>query len=172
MAKANKEYGRRVVKGFDVFEVGKQQLWSWAHWAAAGAGNAQAWHGVPQTVEVMADSLAKGAYVVMELQFCSPVADDSQKPCIQDAKLILKPGAMVSTRSLREAIEFAKVYRIDGFPCGDGDAITALVEVWHIVDDGDLWQAWDVEAAAAGGDLQAAQQWEATFHDDIYLRQI
>lgn len=172
MAKASKEYGRRVVDGVEVFEVGKRQLWDWAHWAAAGAGNAQAWHGVPQTVEVMAESLAKGKYVVMELQFCAPVAFDGEKPCIQDAKVILKPGAMVSTRSLRESVEYADVYRIDGYSCGDGDALVALVEIWHIVDDGDLWQAWEVEAAAAGGDLQAAQQWEATFHDDKYLRQI
>lgn len=156
MAKARIE--SRIKNGVEVYDVGKQQLWSWAHWAAAGAGNAQAWHGIPQTIEVMADSLAKGSYLVMELQFCSPVADDGEKPCIQDAKVVLKPGAMVSTRSLREALELVEVYRIDGYPCGDGDALTALVEIWHIVDDGDLWREWDIAAAKAGGD--ASKEYE------------
>lgn len=44
------------------------------------------------------------------------------------------------------------------------------VEIWRIVDDGNLWQAWDLEADAAAGDVLAAEAMEAVFGVDKYIQ--
>lgn len=159
---ANVSIESRTIDGFEVYNVGKSQLWEWSHWAAAGAGNANAWHGIEQTVDAFyADSLAKGVYLIMELQFGGRVQDVADILCIQDANTISRVSAKASTRSLKEAVELAGLYKISKpmptcYPSYIG-SVNNIIEIWHVVDDGDLWQEWDLQAAAAGGDLQAAQ---------------
>lgn len=162
MAKANIE--SRIQNGVEVYDVGKSQLWEWAHWAAAGAGNAQAWHGVPQTVAVEAESLAKGSYVVMELQFSGRVQDVAEMICLQDATFFVKVTAKASARSLKEAVELAGLYKISKpmttcYPSYIG-SVNNLVEVWHIVDDAELWQGWEYGVAQS----HIAQGWDTDYH--------
>lgn len=141
----------RIKDGVDIYDVGKSQLWEWAHWANAGAGNAQAWHGIEKTVSVDAESLAKGVYLVMEVQFCGHVQDANDVICIQDANYVTTVTAKVSARSLKEAVELARLYKIKSplptcYPSYIS-SVNNLVEVWHVVDDAELWQDWEYGVA-------------------------
>ena len=176
MAEASKEYGRKVVDGVEVFEVGKQQLWHWAHWAVSGPNNAAKWDSIYGSVDVLSDSLAKGRYLVVSLNFAvGCILDTIDDSCIQDANIVGIVTVVSNYRSQRAAVETSKILAADinsAKSKTDYGNLYTVVEVWHVVDDGDLWQAWDLEASAAGGDLQAARQWKSTFHDDTYLRRI
>lgn len=153
----------RIKDGVEVYNVGKSQLWEWAHWAAAGAGNAQKWT-EDATVDVMAESLAKGSYIVMELQFSGRVQDVADMICVQDATFFVKVTAKASTRSLKEAVELAGLYKISKpmttcYPSYIG-SVNNLVEVWHVVDDAELWQDWEYGVAQS----HIAQGWDTDYH--------
>lgn len=45
-----------------------------------------------------------------------------------------------------------------------------IYEIWHIVDDADLYQVWDMEADAAAGDVLAAEAMESVFGVDKYIQ--
>lgn len=148
MAKAiEKEYGRSVVGGFEVFEVGKEQLKELLGWYADIDEANKAFK------RVFADRCAFGL-VVDTMQHADGSYDE--------------PSLVGWISSLDAALEVISTELVYAHHFGNNP----IYEIWHVVEDGDLWQEWDIEAAAAGGDLQAAQQWEATFHDDKYLRQI
>lgn len=157
-----KEYGRKVVDGIDVYEVGQQQYIELSQYdpISRGIGGNS---GVYRH--------AKGLWVVVSVQSTFGGGTFGSRVYVE-----------YISRSRRDAVEWA-LWEVDNHTYSEpytygnervrtAPAVGRDFEIWHIVDDGDLWQAWDLEAASAGGDLQAAQQWEATFYDDKYLRQI
>lgn len=148
---ANVSIESRIKDGVEIYDVGKSQLWEWAHWAAAGAGNAQSWHGIDKTVDVNSESLAKGSYLVMEVQFCGHVQDAADVLSIQDSSTITRVIAQASTRNLKEAVELANLYKIKRpMPTCHPSYISSvnnITEIWHVVDDAELWQEWEYGVA-------------------------
>lgn len=147
MAKANKEYGRKVVDGFEVFEVGKEQLKDLLG-VYADIDNAN------KAFEIVFGDRSAFGLVVDTMQHADGGYDE--------------PRLVGWVSGLDSALEIISAEYDYALSFGQ----KRMYEIWHVVDDGDLWQEWDIEAAAAGGNLQMAQQWEAVFHDDKYLRQI
>lgn len=131
-------YFDKVVDGIDVFSVGKQQLWDWCSY------NGREYTGwLPEhcSVNSYADSLRKGIYLVVEL----PAAFGR----------VLKPQLIASCTSLKSAVRLACAYdeyrsrRAYPSYCAYG----CDYEIWHVVDDGDLWQAWDHDAELSRVDV-------------------
>lgn len=123
-------YFDKVVDGIDVFSVGKQQLWDWCSY------NGREFTGwLPEHTSVIsyADSLRKGIYLVVEL------------PAVFGR--VLKPQLIASCTSLKSAVGLALTYdEYRLLACPYGSEYGCDYEIWHVVDDGDLWQAWDHDA--------------------------
>ena len=114
----------KVVDGVEVYQVGKQQLWDWC---AYNGREFTGWLPEHQSVHSYADSLRKGIYLVVEV--CATFGR------LGDVQLAQ------SYTSLKSAVKMARAY---------DDAMTACVlvrggrlaygyEVWHVVDDAELW---------------------------------
>lgn len=165
MAKAIKEYGRKVVDGVEIFEVGVEQFRTWINWKLCASRLSCNF----RINGLGTQSAAKGRWVVIE---CNTMFGGGS--CGTRLKVVY------DCKTRREAVHMCKHYiehdtYSQTYVKGGKLLLPARgkdFEVWHLVDDGDLWQEWDIEAAAAGGDLQAAQMWADTFHDDTYLQKI
>lgn len=125
-------YFDKVVDGIDVFSVGKQQLWDWCSY------NGREFTGwLPEHTSVIsyADSLRKGIYLVVEL----PAAFGR----------VLKPQLIASYTSLKSAVSLARTYdEYRLLACPYGCEYGCDYEIWHVVDDSDLWNSWDSDASA------------------------
>lgn len=124
---------QKQVEGIDVFAVGKRQLWDWCGWSSRGLEC-----GV-YAMYCYADSLRKGVYVVVE----------SHARLGQVSKCIVA----ASFGSLRAAANYVNC-------CIDSDVRMFAelrkgwlyahdYEIWHVVDDGELWDYWNDRAAYA-----------------------
>lgn len=131
----------KVVNGFEVFEVGKHQLWDWCGWGVSG----RQFGCCSMPVECNSDSLALGKYLVVELDF--RIQDTAATAgCFLDTIVqFSKPKVWQAERSLKSAIDFACALVITpGSHYGlSSNHIGNLIEIWHVVDDARLWQDWE-----------------------------
>lgn len=124
-------YFDKVVDGIDVFSVGKQQLWDWCSY---NGREFTGWRPEHYSVVTYADSLRKGIYLVVEL----PATFGR----------VLKPQLIASCTSLKSAVGLALVYdEYRLLACPYGRSYGCDYEIWHVVDDSDLWDSWDSDAS-------------------------
>ena len=126
----------RTCSGAMVFEVGKEQFWTWTeHMGRFDRTNLS----YPARVWVMDGvSLARGRYVIVSMMVRSD--GRASTPLVCD-----------SFRSKRKALgtldayEEHQRYLLSHY----GDGPTECFELWHVVDDGELWGAWQAKVEAA-----------------------
>lgn len=162
MAKTYKEYGRKVVDGIDVFEVGQQQYIKLSQWDPIS-------NGIDGNSGVYRH--AKGLWVVVSVQSTFGGGTFGSRLYVEYV-----------ARSRRDAVERA-VWEVDKhtysepFTYGTRRVRTAPAvghdyEVWHIVDDTELWEEWEMLSRAASGDVVAAEAVYMVLGDDTYMRRI
>lgn len=126
-------YFDKVVDGIDVISVGKQQLWDWCSY---NGREFTGWLPEHSSVLSYADSLRKGIYLVVEL----PATFGR----------VSKPQLIASCTSLKSAVSLALTYdeyRLQR-ACPSGCEYGCDYEIWHVVDDSDLWDSWELESHA------------------------
>lgn len=148
-----------VIDGVEVFEVGKLQLWSWCGWTRRGYDSASSYGCEP--LYVSADSLAKGRYVVIE-------------GTAEFGRLYRRNWVVASFTSIRKAVAAVNDYvEYDAYKLGrelslGGHVLVHYYEVWHIVDDGELWQAWEAMSDCCQRlDIQVQSMDDADVQADI-----
>lgn len=122
----------RTINGVDVYEVGKEQLWDWCYECHA--------YGWGRCIDNYADSLDAGRYAL--------VSSHVRFGKFAGLSIVNTYG------SLRSALRAAQTY-IDAesnIPFGTSRAhgmYSHEYEVWHIVDDCELYGDWCARAAAS-----------------------
>ena len=117
----------------EVYEVGKQQLWDWCGWT----GRANDYHfDTSKTIYCYADSLRKGMYLVMETS--AKFGRFSPRLNVVCACSSMR-GALVTVANY---VDYDERHRFDVDDLHDG-VILHDYEIWHVVDDFDLWGNWE-----------------------------
>ena len=114
--------------GTMVFRVGRQQLWDWTDWTCEGLGHKT------RTMWCAAESLQTGDYVVVECCACFGA--------------VSMPHVCGSFRSMRIAVMVRDVYmaKEPDVYVRNGIVRGHEFEIWHIVDDCELWSDWEKRA--------------------------
>lgn len=119
-----------LMQDFEVYDVGKRQLWDWCDWSAHGyLYGSQSGNGMI----TLADSLRRGVWVLVGLSVGYgsvgvPVASfsGSRRAVLELAETEVRKGLVPAWTP-------------------HGWRVTVF-EVWHVVDDGDLWDDWERRA--------------------------
>lgn len=127
----------KTVQGIEVFNVGKKQAWILFNWK--GYANKYAEYCTRVASSAICQSMAKGRWLVVACNTVFGGGNFGHRVHIDwDGK------------TLREALDWAKWYQDHGTVYEADDIVSRThvteYEIWHIVDDGDLWDAWEDEA--------------------------
>lgn len=127
----------KVVDGVEVYQVGKQQLWDWCGWTSHGFDSAHSYNNEP--VICHAESLRKGVYLVVG----GPATFG----------MFWRPRVLETCTSLKAALDWAAFELAFHNDClatwtDSRYNLGYDFEIWHVVDDAELWQEWDNASAA------------------------
>lgn len=126
----------RTFEGIQVFPVAREQLWEWSSWNGRTPDPC-----VRGLFPVIADTMRKGAYVVVENS-------------ARFGHMQLVPEVIGSSTSLRGAVGIVRDAQHDTSPWWYSDMFGRLCfewEIWHVIAD-DVLLAWDDFAGMNGGE--------------------
>lgn len=147
MCKSAKEQFAEL--GVDVFEVGVNQARGWFGWRGTKFTGRNIYN-----MRAMCDTMRKGSYLVVTGFCCFGYMSPSVSI---DGDGSVRTALFVARKEL-DFNDFAvsdEYYRFSMMP-SDRPRYQHEVEIWHLVDDDELWQDWECRSAqyvALNGDL-------------------